>query len=667
MNRTLDAPFISSEASLPEITVKSLVLAVVITAVLGAANAYLALKLGQTISASIPAAIIAMGALRFFKNHNVLENNIVQTAASAGEGVACAIAFVLPALLMTGYWSYFHYWETMVITLIGGFFGVLFSIPLRRVMLNYPSLNFPEGTAVGNVLRASGTGKAKMKYLLNGGLGGGLIVLFQTGFQVMSDNLSLWTANTKMLFGMSLGFSPALIAAGFIVGIQACIALLAGIFVGWIVGVPVYSYFLGMPHGASYYAMAMSLRADHIRYIGVGTMLLGGAWTLVTLIKPIVISLTVSMRAFREAKQNQESLQLPRTERDIPIYIVGLGAVILAVAAFFMFLHFFNVPGQPLSMPVCYGISLFAVIYLLIIGSLLASVCAYIIGLVGVTNNPLSGLILGSVLITSLILLPFFGHLIPQHPEIGKIAVSMVIIITTVVALATVISGENIQDLKAGQMVGATPWKQQVMLLVGVTVAALVVGPALELLFRAYGIGGIFPRAGMDPSQMLAAPQAGLVTAVAQGVFGHSLAWRDISVGIAVAAVAIVIDEWLKKRGRRLPVLAIGIGIYLPPEITSAVVIGGALNWFCKRVMDKRGQSSKGFEKGTMLACGLVAGAALMGVILAIPFVLKGSSDALRLVPSSFVPIANGLGLASLILLCVWLYKTTVGSKALKN
>lgn len=660
----IDAPLIRSETTLPEITIKSVVLAVIITAVLGAANAYLALKLGQTISASIPAAIIAMGALRFFRKHNVLENNIVQTAASAGEGVACAIAFVLPALLMTGYWTHFHYWETLVITLIGGFFGVLFSIPLRRVMLNYPNLSFPEGTAIGNVLKASSTGKSQMKYLLNGGLVGGVVVLFQTGFKLLAESFPVWIANGKMLFGLSFGFSPALLAAGFIVGIQACIALLVGIFFGWILGVPIYSHIYGLPQGDSFYDMAMALRASHIRYIGVGTMLMGGAWTLFTLVKPIALSLTVSMRSLREAKRDTEGFQLPRTDRDIPIYYVGLGALFLAVCAFFMFLHFFNMEGQPLPEALRYGISLFAVVYLVVIGFLLASVCAYIIGLVGVTNNPLSGLILGSVLITSLILLPFFGPLIHLHPALAKVGVSIVIIITTVVAIATVISGENIQDLKAGKMVGATPWKQQVMLMIGVTVAALVIGPALELLFRAYGVGGVFPHAGMDSSQMLSAPQAGLVAAVAQGVFGNSLAWTDIGVGVGIAIIAIIIDEFLKKRNQRLPVLAMGIGIYLPPEITTAVVIGGTLNFVCKKVLEKRGQSQQSFETGTMLACGLVAGAALMGVILAVPFVLKGNSDALSLVGAAFSPMAHVLGLLTLAGLCYWLYRITLNRRA---
>lgn len=656
-----------SLGNLAEITLKAVLLAIVITAVLGAANAYLALKLGQTISASIPAAIIAMGALRFFRKHNVLENNIVQTAASAGEGVACAIAFVLPALLITGYWTYFHYWETMLITLIGGILGVLFSIPLRRIMLNYPTLRFPEGTAIGNILKASTTGQAKMKYLVRGGLVGGCIGLFQTGFKLLADYLPLWKLNGgNLLYGMSFGFSPALIAAGFIVGMQACVSILVGIILAWGIGIPVYSHIYGVGNSGSLYDMALALRADHIRYIGVGTMLMGGLWTLVSLIKPIIISLSASFSTLQEMRHQHHGGKLPRAERDIPIKIVLIGSLFLAICAFFAFLHFFNNDQLPLSNSLRYSISGFSVIYLLVIGFLLASVCAYLVGLVGVTNNPLSGLLIGSVLLTSLILLPIFSHLIHNNPAGIKAVISIVIIITTVVATTTIISGENLQDLKAGQMVGATPWKQQIMLLIGVIVAAIVVGPVLELLYHAYGISGVFPHAGMNSAQMLPAPQAGLMAAVAQGVLGHSLPWKDISVGIFIAIVAIFVDEYLKKRDARLPILAIGIGIYLPPEITTAVVLGGIINYVCKNVLRKRNQNvDAGFEQGNLLACGLVAGAALMGVILAVPFVLKGSSDALRLVSEKFAPVADILGLIVIAALCFWLYHTTVKNRAI--
>lgn len=675
---TASAPFISAEQSLPEITFKAVVLAIIITAVLGAANAYLALKMGMTISASIPAAIIAMGALRFFRKHNILENNIVQTAASAGEGLAAGIAFILPALLLTGYWSHFHYWETLLMTLLGGLLGVLFSIPLRRVMLNHLGLRYPEGTAIGNVLKASATGKAQMKYLINGSLVGGLIVLFQTGFKLIAETLALWTTSSRTLFGTTLGFSPALVAAGFIVGMQACIAMLTGLVIAWVIGIPIYTHLHGLPAAANHYDMAMTLRAEHIRYVGVGTMLLGGIWTLISLLKPIGKGISASIASLRDTRNNKSagiSIKVPRTERDIPIHYVAIGTVLLAACMFFSFLHFLNVETHPISNIMRYGISGFSVLYVLIIGFFLSSIAAYMVGIVGNTNNPISGLMLGCTLLASLLLLPLFHHTIMQNPDMSRAVISIVVIITTFVATTAVISGENLQDLKAGQMVGATPWKQQIMLLIGVIVAALVIGPALELLFQAYGIGGIFPRAGMDPSQMLAAPQAGLMAAVAQSVFGNSLPWNDITAGIIIAVIAIVIDEWLKKRNMRLPVLAIGIGIYLPPEITTPIILGGALNFLCKRVISKRIKAQnlpqeqehevveKSFEKGTMLACGLVAGAALMGVILAIPFVLKGSTDALRLASEHFEPVADGLGLVVLIGLCVWLYRTTIGNK----
>lgn len=667
-----DVPFISATESLPEITFKAVILAVLITALLGAANTYLALKLGQTISASIPAAIISMGALRFFKKHNILENNIVQTAASAGEGVASAIAFVLPALIMIGFWDYFRFWETMLITLIGGVLGVLFSIPLRRVMLNYPSLRFPEGTAIGSVLKAGATGKAKMKHLVQGGLLGGIVGLFQTGFKVFSENMPLWGVSGKTLYGITLGFSPALLAAGFIVGMQACVAMLVGLVLAWGVGIPVYTHFHGLPEAVNGYAMAIFIHKNHIRYVGVGTMLLGGLWTLATLVNPIITSLKASFSSLKEMRSNKLAGHvLPRTERDIPIHYVGVGIFLVAICAFFAFLHFFDLPGQPLSQAMRYGISGFATVYLLVIGFLLASVCAYFTGLVGVTNNPLSGLMLGSLLLTSVILLPFFSPLIHNNPAMIKIAISIVLVITTVVATAVVISGENMQDLKAGKMVGATPWKQQVMLAIGVVVSAMVIAPVLELLFKAYGLGGIFPHPGMDPSQMLAAPTAGLIAAVAQGVFGHSLPWSDVYVGIGIAIAAIFVDEWLKKRNQRLPILAVGIGIYLGPQITLPVIIGGILNYICKSVLNRRnGNSPQGrlknmqaFDQGTMLACGMVAGAALMGVLLAIPFVLRGSSSALALVSESFLPIADGLGLLAFVGLCFFLYKGTVGFK----
>ncbi|MDF3054356.1 MAG: Oligopeptide transporter [Gammaproteobacteria bacterium] len=666
---SFDEPTIKPDVSLPEITFKAVVLAIIITLILAASNAYLALKLGQTIAASIPAAVIAMGALRFFKRHNILENNIVQTAASAGEGVAAAVSFVLPALVMTGYWHHFHYWQTALMTIIGGCMGVLFSIPLRRVMLNYPSLSFPEGTAIGNVLRASvNSGKAGLKPLLQGGFTGGVVVLFQTGFKFFAESIPLWTGNAKLIFGLSFGFSPALLGAGFIVGMQACAGILVGLILAWIIGMPILTFIYGLPNDAStYYDMAMTMRSEHIRYIGVGTMLLGGLWTLFSLAKPIISGIATSFRSIKATKAS--NLKPLRTERDIGMNYVVMGIVLTTIAAFLMYFHYFNFDGLALTGFQHHGITSLAVIFVLCIGFFMASICAYMTGLVGMTNNPLSGLMLGSTLLASLVVLLVLGSKIQEDaPETISAAVAIVLSITVLVAIIASISGENMQDLKAGKMVGATPWKQQVMLLVGVFVSALVIGPVLELLFQAYGIGNVYPRPGMDPAQMLPAPQAGLITTIAQGTLGHSLPYHDIFIGAGIAFLAIIVDEILKKKDRRLPVLAIGIGIYLPPDITTIVIMGGFINYMCKVVLTRRHKGDPDikqhidhyFEQSTLIACGLVAGAALMGVILAIPFVLEGSSDALQLVPESFVPIATGLGLIVTALICIWLYRKTI-------
>lgn len=654
---------IPASQSLPEITLKAVILAIILTAVLGAANAYLALKVGQTISASIPAAVLSMGILRLFRKSNILENNLVQTAASAGEGVAAAIAFVLPALLILGYWNYFHYWSSVLLTIIGGALGVLFSIPLRKILLNYPTLRFPEGTAIGEVLKSS-TGKTSLRPMVLGGLSGALIVLAQTGFKVVSDNLQFWAANGKLIYGIGFGFSPALIAAGYIVGIQAGIAMFAGVIIGWIIGMPILTLYHGLPQsGGSAYDMAMTMWSTHIRYIGVGTMLLGGAWTLITLIKPIGHGIYVAVMASVKNMKNVSGII--RTERDLPMKYVGIGIILSAICVLGTFYYLIHSVGFLMSPGMHIGLSLFAMFFILIGGFFVASLCAYMSGLVGMSNTPMSGLLLGSVILSSLILLPVFEvHLQNMPKETLSAATTIVILITTMVAIIAAICGENMQDLKAGQIVGATPFKQQIMIFIGVIIAALVVSPVLELLYQAYGMGGVMPHAGMNASQMLPAPQAGLIAAVAQGVLGHTLRWADISIGVVIAFFAILADEWAKKRGSRVAVLGVGLGIYLPPDIILPIVIGGFINYAAKKAFERRkaqdpDHPSKPAQYGILLACGMVAGAALVGVLLAIPFVIKGSSDAWRLVSAGFVPIANVLGAVIMLLLCFWFYWAT--------
>ncbi|MDF2530242.1 MAG: Oligopeptide transporter [Gammaproteobacteria bacterium] len=650
-------PLIPASTFLPEFTVKAIILSLILAAVLAASNAYLALKLGQTISASIPASVLALGILRFFKNSNVLESNLAQTAASAGEGVAAAISFVLPAMILVHAWIGFPYWETTLVTMAGGLLGVLFSIPLRPILLNLPELSFPEGTAIGNVLKASTQGGAHMKYLAQGGLVGAAISFAQDGLQFISDNWQMWTFTRQSLFGIGIGFSPALIAAGYIVGVQVGLSLLVGIILGWIVVLPGLAIYYHVPHTGDAYDAVMDLWSNHLRFVGVGTMLVGGFFTLAELIRPIIKGFARSWKAMGHAKTLVGGV--PRTEKDMPTpyVLIGLGLLTLAllplVGRYIYNLHIFDANVQ-IALT-----TIFSVCYIFVIGFILATICGYFTGLIGSSNNPLSGILIIAVIILSLLYLVLFhGYTASQ----GTHVISVVILVITVIAAVASISNENIQDLKAGQMVGATPWKQQLMLALGVIVSALIIGPVLNLLFNAYGIAGVYPRPGMDPSQMLAAPQASLMAAVAQGVIMHKLEWNMIGLGGLVAIFTILVDRYLRTKNKRLPTLAVGLGIYLPPEVMTPAVIGALINYAVKTQLRKKVSgnvlSDERYNRGVLLACGLVAGSALMGVMLAIPFVIADNSSVLAIVGPNFIEIANILGMLCLIGVAAWLYRT---------
>lgn len=660
VQKTLE-PLISPQTKLPEITFKVIILSILLAAIMSAANAYLALKIGQTISASIPASVLAIGILRFFRNSNVLESNLIQTAASAGEGVAAAIAFVLPAMIFIHAWKGFDYWETAAITAFGGLLGVFFSIPLRRVMLNMPTLRFPEGTAVGNVLRVTSerrAGENHMKRLIQGISVGGLMAFSQTGIQIFSDSIGYWFKAGKAVFGVSLGFSPALFAAGYIVGIEVGISLFTGFVLGWVVLLPMLAAHYGLPSGKSVFDSVMTIWSTQLRFVGVGVMLVGGVWTLIRLVKPVFEGIKLSFVTLRGVSGGRD-VNLPRTERDIPIVWAFLGVTVCLLLLFLTIMHFTYVEKlyQYYENTFLLWAGFITILYILVIGFFLATICAYFTGLVGSSNNPLSGILILSILILGAIYFFLFSH-----DSNGKIAALMVIV-TTVIATCASISNENLQDLKAGQMVGATPWKQQVVLGLGVVVSAFVIGPVLQLLFQAYGMGGVFPHAGMDSSQMLAAPQAGLMASVINGMRTRDMPWTMIIIGAVVAVLVIIADEILSRRGKRLPALAVGLGIYLPPSIILPTVVGGVVKMlvtYTARRAKTEAQQQKAAsaqQGGTLLACGLVAGAALMGVILAIPFVLMGSANALSIMPDHLSSLAHGLGLLSFAVMAAWVYK----------
>ncbi len=672
-NHQDSSPIVPANQHLPEITLRGTLLGIILTIILAAANAFLSLKLGATVSASIPAAVISMGILRFFRKSNILENNMVQTMASVGEALTAGVTFILPALIIIGAWHDFNYWQTMSISLLGGGLGVLFTIPLRRALLHDKSLRYPEGVAIGNVLKASTMHeKGDLNALVKGGVVGSIIALFQSGFQILTDSFAFWVKTPSLVFGFGLGLSPALIAAGYIVGINVSLSILLGIVLGWILGVPLLTLTYGMPAAETAEQIATLMWHSHVRYIGVGTMLIGGLWTLFTLAKPLAVSIATSIATLRKAKLDSKHVML-RTEHDIPIHYVLMGVLILLVPLFFLIANKVILPTANITVDFRYAIAAFSALYVLIAGFMFCSISAYFAGLIGSTNNPVSGLSVSVLLILCLAFLAI-ASLQVLDKDVAEVLAIVAIGCTVVVSAGLAISNDTMQDLKVGQIVGATPWKQQMMLVVGVIVSSLVIPPILQLLYQAYGIAGVFPRPGMSTSQMLAAPQAGLMATITQGAFSHHLQWNMIIIGASIAVVCIIIDEILKKHyDLRCPVLAVGLGIYLPLDASVPCVIGGVLSYLLHKRLQTMYQSQQTNvaeqkihnhnQNGLLLACGLVAGASIMGVLLAIPFAIKESSDALRIMPENWLPFSGALSVVVTFFLCLWMYRFVLVKK----
>jgi putative OPT family oligopeptide transporter len=650
-----------------EITLRAVLLAILLAVVLAAANAYLGLKVGLTISASIPAAILSMGILRFFKNSSILENNIVQTGASAGEALVGGTAFILPALIILHYWQHFDYWQTVIIALTGGILGVLFSIPLRRVLLADKTLRFPEGTAIGQILKLSGDAKGNLKELLQGSALGAFISLFQGGFQIIADNTPVWFKANKFIYGFTFGFEPALLAAGYIVGVGVAISTLLGVVIGWVIGIPIFSYLHPLAAHTNANSLAVSLWQSDIRPIGVGTMLVGGLWTMVLLIKPIIKGVHSSFVSLKKVKESGYS-SLPKHERDIPIHYTLAFLAILLIPLSSILFNFIHHPALGLGLNLQLITLFIGVLFILITSFFFSSLCGYFAGLIGSSNSPISGVSLSVLLLASLVLLGLFhwAPAVTQNTKHLLEAEGLAIIIGTLVSSACAVTNDTIQDLKAGQIVGATPWKQQVTLILGVIVSALILAPVLELLFNAYGIGGVSPPGRhMDPSQMLSAPQATLMANLVAGAFNHNLPWGLISIGFVVAIVCIFVDKFLQPRGMRLPVLAVGLGIYLPLETSAALILGGLASYLVERGLRKQhphqteeSADNPARQRGLTLACGIVAGACLMGVVLAIPFTLAQSTNVLRLMPAHLTLVASLFGALSTIAVLSWIYRT---------
>ncbi|WP_163470736.1 OPT family oligopeptide transporter [Haemophilus influenzae] len=611
--------------NLKELTVRGIILGALITVIFTASNVYLGLKVGVTFASSIPAAVISMAVLKFFKDSSILENNMVQTQASSA-GMLSSVIFVLPGLLMMGYWQDFPFWQTMLICAAGGTLGVLFTIPLRRAMVVNSNLPYPEGVAAAEILKAGNhaDGDSGVKDIAYGGVLAGLVAFLTNGLRVMADGASAWIQTGKAAFQLPMGFSLALLGAGYLIGIVGGIAMLIGVILTWGVAVPYFTMSEDIAADASLIDSAMTVWKTKVRYIGVGTIGIAAIWTLLILMKPMIEGMVHSFRMLKggqEASEHRIDIDLsPKTM----IYIL-----IATVALIVISLHHF-IAAAPISPELSILLVVVCTFLAVFIGFFVAAASGYMAGLVGSSSSPISGIGIISVIVISLVLVSI-GNASGLFETVDgqKFLTALTLFTASIVITTACISNDNLQDLKTGLLVEATPWRQQVALIIGCFVGALVIAPVLEILYHAYGFSGALPRPDMDPSQALSAPQATLMTAISQGIFTNKLEWTYILTGVGLGAVLITIDAFLKKVSNKvfsLPVIAVGIGIYLPPSINTPVIVGAFLAWIMARHIAKLGNkevSAKAERFGTLFSAGLIVGESLMGVILA--FIIAAS------------------------------------------
>jgi len=653
---------LARDGIIAELTCRVVVIAVVLTVLLALSNAYLALKLGILTSASIPAAILSMGILQFFKNSTILENNAVQTAASAGEAVAGGIVYTIPALIIIGYWFHFDYVTNFLIAACGGILGVLFSIPLRKILVHDNSLRFPEGRAIAEVLQSQSSAKnVRVRELVLGGIVGALLELLQVGFKVLSSQVTYWFAIQRSLFGFGMGFSATMIGAGYLIGYEIAVSLLLGAVISWLIALPIASQFYPefiQQHSTA--DAAILLWNSEMRYFGIGAMLCAGVWTFIKLIRPLLRNMR---HALRFVGAQQAPIQVSRVEQDLPITFIGISILLMAIVLFLFFQHLFPLAQLGFAEGEITVILLVAVAYVLIVGCLFSVITAYFSGMVGVTASPGSSVVIAGILFAAWLLLWMMNtHLVSPftHSQL-QIAEAITIIIGSIVTGSAAIANDNTQDLKVGHLVGATPWKQQVMLLLGVIVAALVIPPVMQLLFNVYGIAGVMPRSGMDVALSLPAPTAALLAAVTQAVFQHQMPWLMMLMGVVVTSIILLLNYVLNlQKFMRLSILGVAMGMYLPITSTVPLFVGGLVAWFIDKRLHKKFSINVMMQRkqiGTLIACGLVAGSALMDVVLAIPFSIFHSPDALCLVGMHWNNTYGVmLSIVSTVLLASWLY-----------
>ncbi len=674
----LPPPLVGPEVTLAEITVKGLILGAVLSMILAAANAYIGLLVGLTVSASIPAAAVSMGVLRGFRRSNILENNLVQTSASAGESLVAGIIFTIPALVIMGAWDGYKYWTLVAIAITGGILGVAFTIPLRRALIVESRLRFPEGVATAEVLKTGGiqTGEGierskddaaaqGFRRLLQAAGLGAVFKLVESGLGWLAGGVAgtRALAGGKLLLTGNVTLSPALIGVGYIVGLNIAVLVFLGGVIGTIVGVPLnwafnsHNVMVGAgidPASAwgdlttgEWGALAGQAWQD-CRRIGVGAMIIGGVWSLISLLKPLLAGVKASLAAYRASRTGAEA-GLPRTELDTPINFVGLVAIAGMVPVFSIFYYVLgDYPNKLL-------ISAVMTVLMLFFGFIFSSVAGYMAGLVGSSNNPISGVTIATVIISALILLQLMGNQ-GLAATLGPIAV---IYLAGLICSAAAIAGDNMQDLKCGHIVGATPWRQQIYQVVGVVAAAMVIPWVLRVLDAGRGIGRVVQE-GVAP---LAAPQAALMESLASGIFGAGINWRFIFIGFVLAVALIVLDKIQESRGSsfRFPVLAVAVGVYLPLGLSVPIFIGGLIAYKVGRHSGTAEVKQARENSGLLVASGLITGEALMGVLVSVAAVLLVNAG--RSLPLFPIAPAGILGVIGLAFVIVYQYRRTMSAR----
>ena len=660
----MSAKPLSSATPRTELTVRGLIIGVVITLVFTAANVFFGLKAGLTFATSIPAAVISMAVLRYFKGSTMQENNVVQTVASAA-GTLSSIIFVLPGLILIGWWTGFNYWTSFAICALGGILGVMYSIPLRRALVTNSDLPYPEGVACAEVLKVGAGGgegisaeaaaesnRAGLLAVLWGSIVSAVFAIVVATRVFAGDVVHYFRVGGDKggVTGFDFFLSFALFGIGHLVGLWVGIAMLVGAVIGWGWGVPHFSALA--PSAGAIAELANATWSHKVRFVGAGTIGVAAVWTLAKLVKPVIGGLASAMAASRARGAGHAAL-LPRTEQDIPIGQVALISLVCLVPIGWLIANFALTAGHGLGDHVV-TLVIAGLIFVVLMSFFVSAVCGYMAGLIGSSNSPLSGVGILAVIVASLLLVLLAKVMVGLSNTAALTAFAL--FVTSFVFAVASIANNNLQDLKTGQLVDATPWKQQVALVVGVLVGAAVIPPVLDLLNEAYGFAGM---PGVDPARALAAPQAGLISALAQGVIQGNIDWSLIILGGAIGVALIVLDAVLGRttRSAALPPLAVGLGIYLPTSTTLMIVVGAIVGWYFDKRAERGPKPESTKQLGVLLASGMIVGESIIGVIIAAIVVFSGKGAPLALVGDGFGTAAIWIGGIAFVAVNVALYR----------